>query len=68
MTVDDGDGISVGDRDVVRLDSDQLAVLLVCCIDGKVSSTLADLPPVELLVNVLGRCSKSEQAGNVHEP
>lgn len=49
MAVDNGNGIRIGNGDLVRRDPDQLAVLCVCLVDGQVSATqtaLVQIPEV----------------------
>lgn len=45
VTIDDGNGIGICDRHVMRLDPDQFAVFLVGCVDGQIS------PPTTTLVH-----------------
>ena len=45
MTVDDGDGIGVGNGDLIWLNPDQLAVLFMSSVHGKISAPSAALVP-----------------------
>ena len=52
MSVDNGDGIRIGNGDLVRRDPDQLAILRMCFVDSQVpatQTTLVQIPEVREL-------------------